>query len=158
MKSFLLSLLLVFIGLNLPAQTNPSKVIYSNGLTHCSVIAVAVNDSTVMYNVCESSDRHFWRLTDRSEMQSLGLMDKETVVKLFNTALTILENQEVGYSISFNKNLKLTLVDPSGIRCLRLENTLVDVSFNINKKNCKRCFGSIVIAKKNQKRKEDYCR
>lgn len=87
-------------------------------------------------------------------MQSLGLMDKETVVKLFNTALTILENQEVGYSISFNKNLKLTLVDPSGIRCLRLENTLVDVSFNINKKTAKGALEALLSPKKIKKEKK----
>ena len=62
---------------------NTSKVIYSNALTHCYVTAVAINDTTILYDVSEKSERKIWRITDRSETQNMGLMSKDDVTKLF---------------------------------------------------------------------------
>ncbi len=127
---------LIFSLFNLVAfsQTNASKVIYSNALTHCYVTAVAVDDSTVVYDVSEKSDRKIWRLTDREEIQSLGLLDKDTAIKLFESALELFELKELGKIIEINDNLSVSYVRIAGIKCVQIKNNIVNSSFNINKK------------------------
>lgn len=133
MKKILSLLIFSFFSIVMFSQ-NASKVIYSNALTHCYVTAVTINDTTILYDVSEKSERKIWRITDRSETQNMGLMSKDDVTKLFETTIDIFDNQKVGYTTEISKNVTLSFVKIWGIKCVKIENTLIGVSFNINKK------------------------
>lgn len=119
---------------NVVFAQSASKIIYSNSLTHCYVTAYSVNDSTLMYNVSEKSDRNVWRITDREEVQSLGLLDEETTIELFKRAIGLFESKEIGKTDTIGKNIKLSYQKIMGMKCVQVENTLVGSSFNINQK------------------------
>ena len=134
MKKFILTFLICFISIFSYSQVTASKIIYSNALTHCYVTAIAINDSTIMYQISEKSDRKIWRLTDREEAQSLGLFDKETVINIFKQAINLYEINQLNTEVNINTNISIKFIKIYGIKCVQLTNNLVNSQFNINKK------------------------
>lgn len=133
MKKILLTLIIVFISIFCYSQ-NSFKIIYSNPITHCYVTAVSINDSVVYYSISETSERRVFRITDRSETQQLGLFDKETTLKIFKNTVFLFDIDCVGQTIEIDKNVILSYVRIFGINCVKFENRLTGVDFNINKK------------------------
>lgn len=111
-----------------------SKVLYSNQVAHLYLTAVAINDSTMMYSISETSNRHIWRLTDNMETQSLGMFDKETTIEIFKQAKLMWENDSLGTKKDIGHNIRLRVAKVKGNYCIELKNTFVGSSFNIDKK------------------------
>ncbi len=134
------------------AQIGAYKIIYSNASTHCYVTAVSINDSTIRYKISEKSDRKIWRLTDRSEVQSLGLLTLKKTIKVFTSALDLFNNNKLGATIKLKKNIVLTYRKEFGTKFVQIENELIGATININRKTAE---GALKALKDQEEEEEE---